>query len=294
GTVLLVVSTVLVFIYSYFVRKSEQFVTVTGKGWRPRIHDLGRGKYLTLIFCLGYFVIAVILPIAVLFEFAFTDLSGQFTLQNFADTIASASNQKAFSNSIFLALVGAGLCMLLMTLVGYITTKTKVRGRKILEVFAFMPFSFPGIVLAIGLLWVYARVPILYGTIWLLMLGYITRFMPYGLRNVTSTVIQIHPDLEGQSRICGGSWFKTLKSIILPLLKPGILSGYIYLAIIFLRELSVSVLLYTGNTVVFSVQLWNMMQSSRFEEVAALGLLMTIVSTTLAAILVKIRGLGRR
>src|SRR6185312_3279695 len=106
-------------------------------------------------------------------------------------------------------------------------------------------WAFPGTALAIGLLWTYVYVPLpIYGTLWILLIGYITRFLPYGLRSMTSTIVQLHDDLPQASLVCGASFMTTFRRILLPLLRPGFIAGWIILATIFLREFSTSLFLF--------------------------------------------------
>jgi iron(III) transport system permease protein len=132
--------------------------------------------------------------------------------------------------------------MFLSTLTAWVTTKSKAVGRSVIEALTFIPWAFPGTALAIGLLWTYVYIPLpIYGTLWILMIGYITRFLPYGLRTMTGTIVQLHDDLQQASMVCGASFLTTFRRILLPLLRPGFIAGWILLASIYLREFSTSV-----------------------------------------------------
>jgi iron(III) transport system permease protein len=122
-----------------------------------------------------------------------------------------------------------------------------------------------------------------YGTIWILLIAYVTRFMPYGLRYCTTTMVQIHKELEESAAMSGASWMETFYRILLPLLKPGLLAGWIYIMIVSIRELSSSILLYSPGTEVVSVVIWELWENGQYVELSALsvmfiGLLLVLVS----------------
>jgi iron(III) transport system permease protein len=181
--------------------------------------------------------------------------------------------------------VGATAAMLLAGLIGYITVKTRVRGRGILEGLTFLPWAFPSTALAIGLLWGYVRVPLpIYGTIWILLIAYVTRFLPYGLRAVTSTIVQIHNDLEEASRAAGGGMWTTLRRILFPLMRPGLIAGWILLATIFMREFSLSLFLYSPTSEPIGPLLYFLWLDGQIGAVGALGMLVSVVSAILVAV----------
>ena len=134
--------------------------------------------------------------------------------------------------------------MVLSLVVSHMIHRTKGFGSRLLDLLCVVPIGIPGIVLAMGVLVTYIRTPI-YATLWIILLGYITRFFPYGQRNISSVMLAISEELDQSSRMAGASWFTTLRRITIPLLKPGIFAGWVLLFIIFLRELSISIILYT-------------------------------------------------
>ena len=150
------------------------------------------------------------------------------TLDNYITNLSDTRTYRALQNSLFLAVVGATVCMFLAALTAWVTTKTKTVGRGVIEALTFIPWAFPGTALAIGLLWTYVYIPLpIYGTLWILMIGYVTRFLPYGLRTMTSTIVQLHDDLQQASMVCGASFLTTFRRILLPLLRPGFIAGWI-------------------------------------------------------------------
>ena len=192
---------------------------------------------------------------------------------------------RAVLHSLFLAVSGATAAMGLAALIAYVTVKTRVAGRGALEGLTFLPWAFPGTAFAIGLLWAYVRVPVpIYATIWILLIGYVTRFLPYGLRAVTSTIIQIHREMEEAAWISGAGFGATFRRILIPLMRPGIVAGWILLATLFMREFSLSLFLYTPASEPVGPLLYYLWLDGRTGAVGALGVLVSIISAALVLV----------
>ena len=288
---LLAISTVGVLIYGKITRKEERYATVTGKGYRPRVIDLGGWKYLTLGIAFLIFLMAVILPVFVLLWSSFIpyygvpsrELMGKMTWANYQYILNYPLALTAFKNSFYLSVGSATLVMLLTSLIAWITVKTKMPGRGLLDTMTFIPIAMPGIVLGVSLIWVYLTLPIpIYGTIWVLLLAYITKFMPYGIRAASASMIQINKELEEASLTAGGTWFQTFRKVLLPLLMPGFTAGWIYISIIALRELSTSILLYSYNSTVLSIMAFDLWEGGQYTYVCALGVLMVLLLLVMA------------
>ena len=180
-------------------------------------------------------------------------------------------------NSILLSFGSATLIMLVTSVICWIVVKTKLPGRWLLDGLASLPMVFPGIVLGLAIMIFYLNFDIgIYGTIWIMFIAYITRFLPYGLRYNTITMLQIHKELEESAAMCGASWTTTFWRIILPLLKPGLVAGWIYITIVSIRELSSSILLYSPGTEVISIVIWELWENGQYVELSALGVLFII------------------
>ena len=152
-------------------------------------------------------------------------------------------------NSLMLSFGAATVVMLVTSVICWIVVKTKLPGRWLLDNVASLPMVFPGLVLGLSIMIFYLNVDVgVYGTIWIMFIAYITRFMPYGLRYNTTSMLQIHKELEESAAMSGASWATTFRRVILPLLKPGLLAGWIYVMIVSIRELSSSILLYSPGT----------------------------------------------
>jgi len=258
-----VITVILIWIQRRYIAP-RSFTTVTGKGFRPNVIDLGRWKWAALAFNLIYIAVAVVMPILCLLVVSLHPvwqaeiIPSDMTLHNYVrtllfwrpDHIPAATN--GIVNSFILAFAGATIAMILSLVVSYMIHRTKGVGARLLDFLCVVPVGFPGIVLAMGVLITYIRTPI-YATLWILLLGYITRFFPYGQRNVSAVMLAISEELDQSSRMSGASWLTTLRRITIPLLKPGIFAGWVLLFIIFLRELSISIILYTSGTETLSV-----------------------------------------
>jgi iron(III) transport system permease protein len=162
--------------------------------------------------------------------------------------------------------------MLICVLIAFLSQRTRLPGRKVLDYLSMLPLGFPGVVLAFGMLQAWINPPIvLYGTIWILLVAYITRELPVGTRVASATIVQIHPELEEAARSCGGSWLHTFRTVTLPLLKSGILAGWFVLFVAMTRELSASILLYSPRREVLSVAIYDMFYDGNFRALSALA-----------------------
>jgi len=301
GVSLLAVTMLFVYFYRRLTAHSERYVTVTGRGYRPMIIDLGKWRYVASALAVLILILIVVLPSLVLIYVSFITYvhvpSAKtwelLTLDNYVTNLSDARTYRAMKNSLFLAVVGATLCMLLATLTAWVTTKTKAAGRGIIEALTFIPWAFPGTALAIGLLWTYVYVPLpIYGTLWILMIGYITRFLPYGLRTMTSTIVQLHDDLQQASMVCGASFMTTFRRILLPLLRPGFIAGWILLATIYLREFSTSIFLYSPGAEPLGPLLYHFYVDGNLGPMCSLALVVSLVCMTMILIARKIGNVG--
>jgi iron(III) transport system permease protein len=216
----------------------------------------------------------------------------RLTLEQYRVVLDYPSLGSAVWNSVLLGVGSATLIMLVSSVICWIVVKTKLPGRWLLDNVASLPMVFPGIVLGLSIMVLYLYLPIgVYGTIWIMLIAYVTRFMPYGLRYNTTSMLQIHKELEESAAMSGASWGTTFRRIILPLLKPGLVAGWIYIVIVSVRELSSSILLYsTGNEVV-SIVIWELWENGQYVELSALGVMFILA---LFVLVLAAQWLGRR
>ncbi|HEY6200818.1 MAG TPA: iron ABC transporter permease [Candidatus Binatia bacterium] len=290
---LLLISMVFVYLYRRLTSRSERYVTVTGRGYRPMIIDLGKWRYAATGVAALILLLIVVLPFAVLLFISvvsYLHVPGAktwelLTLDHYRSNLTDSRTYRALQNSLILAIGGATICMLLASVTAYMTTKTKTAGRSLIEGLTFIPWAFPGTALAIGLLWTYVYIPLpIYGTLWILLIGYITRFLPYGLRTMTSTVVQVHDDLPDASMACGAGFWTTFLRVLLPLLRPGFIAGWIILATIYLREFSTSIFLYSPGSEPVGPLLYHFYVDGNLGPMCSLGVIVSVICLILIVV----------
>jgi iron(III) transport system permease protein len=290
---LLLITMFFVYFYRTMTAKSERYVTVTGRGYRPMIIDLGSWRYFASAIAGLILILIVVLPFLVLVYVSFityVHVPGPktwnlLTLENYTFNLTDSRTFEALKNSLFLAVGGATLCMILAALTAWVTTKSKTPGTAVIEGLSFIPWAFPGTALAIGLLWTYVYVPLpIYGTLWILLIGYITRFLPYGLRTMTATIVQIHDDMQQASMACGAGFLTTFRRVLLPLLRPGFVAGWIILATIYLREFSTSVFLYSPGSEPIGPLLYNFYVDGNLGPMCSMAMIVSVVCISLIVI----------
>jgi iron(III) transport system permease protein len=300
---LLLITMIFVYFYRRLTARTERYVTVTGRGYRPTIIDLGKWRYAASLVAGLILLLIVILPFIILVYVSFVTyihVPGAktwelLTLDNYRSNLTDSRTFRALQNSVILAVGGATLCMLIASVTAWVTTKTKSAGRGLIEALTFIPWAFPGTALAIGLLWTYVYVPLpIYGTLWILLIAYITRFLPYGLRAMTSTVVQIHGDLPEASMACGAGFVTTFRRVLLPLLRPGFIAGWIILATIYLREFSTSIFLYSPGSEPLGPLLYHFYVDGNLGPMCSLALIVSAVCITLILIARRIGRVGNQ
>ncbi len=282
---LLVLTTIGVYFQSRLSSSGSKYATMTGKGFRPRPIDLGGWRYVTTAIFLVYALLIVVLPFAVLvwsslqkfYSVPSMEALQRLTLDPYRTILSYPNLGRSVWNSLFLAVASATLIMLVTSVICWIVVKTKLPGRWLLDNIASLPMVFPGIVLGLAIMILYLYLPVgVYGTIWIMLIAYITRFMPYGLRYNTTSMLQIHKELEESAAMSGASWATTFRRVILPLLKPGLIAGWIYIMIVSIRELSSSILLYSPGTEVLSIVIWELWENGQYVELSALGVMLIL------------------
>lgn len=279
----------------------RSYTTIGGKGSHPRRIKLGAFRWVLLAVCTSYLFLAVVLPFTTIFLSSIRTLWTsdfrweQFTLEHYRWVLFDYPiTRHAITNSLFLGVVGATATMLLCAFISFLSLRTKLPGRHLLDYLSILPLGFPGVVLAFGMLQAWINPPlVLYGTIWILFVAYATRYLPIGVRSTSATLVQIHPELEESSLSCGANWFQTFKNVTLPLLKPGIIAGWVLLFVAFTRELSASILLYSPGREVLSVAIYDLYQNGEFREISALAFLQIAVSMVMLAIAKWLSGIDR-
>ena len=288
GMSVLAASVTLIVVYRALTAESEKFVTISGRGFRPTAVQLGAARAPLFLVVALLSLALIVLPVAVLLYTSFVPYTmvpgarafSMMSLRHWTSVLSDPISLLALKNSLFLAVVGATLGVVLSVFVAYVIVKVKSRASGVLESLSYLSFSFPGIVIGVGFMWFFVQTP-LYATIWALLLGYIATYLPYGIRPLSSAFIQIHSHLEESSLVCGASPMTTMRRIIVPLLIPGIVSGWILMAAMFVRELTLSVVLSRPGTEVLAVQILRFAEDGLWGRLSALGIVMILISTAL-------------
>jgi iron(III) transport system permease protein len=282
GTTLLVITSIGVYFVSRLSSRGSKYATMTGKGFRPRRIDLGPWRWVAAAVFVAYALMIVVLPFSVLLWSSFQKFYSvpswqalhNLTLDPYRFIFSYPGLARTVGNTLLLSFGSATFIMLVTSVICWITVKTRLPGRWLLDNVASLPMVFPGLVLGLAIMIFYLNVDVgIYGTMWIMFIAYVTRFLPYGLRYNTASMLQIHKELEESAAMSGASWGTTFVRVILPLLKPGLVAGWIYVMIVSIRELSSSILLYSPGTEVLSITIWELWENGQYVELSALGVL---------------------
>lgn len=295
----MVISVIGITLYGRVTSKAERFSTVTGKGFRPRVIDLGAWRWVAAALCFLFFLGTLGLPLFVLlwaslftyYSLPSWQMLSQATLNNYIEVLTWSAVQRAMLNTLIVAVATTAIVMTLSSVMSWLVVKTTAPGRVIIDNLATLPIIFPGIIVGLALLWTYLTIPIpVYGTIWIIVVSFVTRFLPYGMRTCSTSMIQIHRELEEASLASGATWLQTFVRIFIPLLRPGLLAGGVYVALLSIRELSSAILLWSPGSEVLSVQVWEMWEDGSDVQLAALGIMMTLGLGILVAVVHRLGG----
>ena len=262
----------------------RSFVTVTGKGFRPNVITLGRARGACMALIVLYLLLTVAAPLLILLAATLSTYtwSGRFTINNVMEIIGSADVWNTLQNSIVISVVSATIALVLGLQIAWVATRTKMRGRRALEMLALIPVSVPGIAFGVGVMFLWLPMPIdVYGTAWIIILAFVGRFTAYAIRPIGAGLMQVHPELEESARVAGLGWFRTLFVITLPLIRPSIVASWILLFSIFMTELSMVILLYTANSRTFSVLTFETWSTGVFSVLAGLSILQLLVGASI-------------
>jgi iron(III) transport system permease protein len=275
----------LIVLLQWWMLRGRSFQTVTGKGYAPAVIKLGKWRWVSFSFCLLFFLVTVVLPVGQLLIGSFFKFFGFYqrdmlTLEHYQAVLGSSEFWRGFSNTMLLGFVGATLTMVLGGAVAYISVRTTWRGRLLIDSMAWLPWMMPGIVLGVGFLWGFALLPHgfpIYGTIWALLLAYISLGTPLSVRVMSSAYAQLSFDLEECSRVHGAGWLQTMRRIMMALVWPSFAVGWVLVFFGIMRELSASVLLYSVGSEVLSVVLLKLWANGNAEQVSVIGLIMMLM-----------------
>jgi len=267
----------------------RSYTTVAGKAFRPRNLDLGPWRWLTLALGLVYLLVVVVLPTLALIVAAFRkfmfirDIASlfdmrQYSLMHFDSIFDNPLTLNSIYNAVEVGIITAVVGGTLAFAIGYTIHRTEVAGRGAIDLIATLPVAIPGLVIGVAYLWAWIGIPGgLYGTIWILALAFIARFMPDTVKALSTSFLQIHRELEEAAWVCGRGMLSTLGTIVLPLARPGVIASMTLLFVLAIRELGSSLFLYTSNTMVMSVLLLDYYEGGNIGKTAAFSLVQTVL-----------------
>jgi iron(III) transport system permease protein len=297
GVIYMVMMLVLLAGYRRIVRYSERYSTITGKGFRPRVVSIGKWRYPALGMFVVYFLVTVGAPFLILLWGSFLpsyrvpseEALSLLTLKNYLQIFSMPKVGSIVWNTLVLMALSATATMLLAFFVSWVIVRTSLSGRGALDAVTFFPHAVPGIVIALALMMAYLSPPLkylgIYGTIWILGMGFIVSYIAFATRLMNSSIIQVQKELEQAAYVCGATPTRTLMAITLPLIFPAFAAGWIWVAVHVLRGFSIPLMLSSKNNQVFAVFLWEFWDRGMVSMASALGVLLIVVLIPLTLIM---------
>ena len=293
--ILMAVTAVLVWLQQK-VLSGRSYATVAGKAFRPRSLDLGPWRWFTLALAVIYLVVVVVLPTIALCIAAFRKFMfipnlealfdvRQYSLVHFYSIFDNPLTLRSIWNTMKVGTLAAAVGGVLAFAIGYTVHRTRITGRSAIDLLATLPVAVPGLVIGVAYLWAWIGIPGgLYGTIWILALAFVARFMPDTVKALSTSFMQIHRELEEASWICGRGLLGTIRSIVLPLARPGVIASMTLLFVLSIRELGSSLFLYSSDTMVMAVLLLDYYEGGNIGKTAAFSLVQTLLLAVLIGI----------
>ncbi|MDJ0690873.1 MAG: iron ABC transporter permease [Xenococcaceae cyanobacterium MO_188.B32] len=294
---LVLITALLVWVQRSLVARKD-YAVITGKVGRKRLLQLGIGRWFALGFCLIVCSLSLFLPVLILLRTALSQSWGRpfgfdnFSWKWFGEVLSNSSTSVAIQNSFFFSAIAATLAMAIALIIAYLVNRRLVPWHQVLSFLPMLPIAIPGVVIAVGIFAAYTRPPlILYGTAAIMIVAFTTRFLPVAFTNANTSVISINPELELAARNLGATSADTVQKVVFPLIKSGLISGWILVFILSIRELSCAILLFTLNTQVMSTALFELVSESSYERLSALAIIMLAIVFTI--VLLAYRFLGK-
>ena len=283
GVSLFAVMFAMLWVYRWLTSRTS-FVTVTGKAFRPRPMDMGALRWWLFGVVAFYVFLSAILPVATLAYAASQKIAvafpaaANFTFEHFRQAFSINAVRTAIWNSLILGAVTATLGVALTGMLALIILRSNVPGRGALEYLVMFPQAVPRLVFAFGIMWAWLVFPLpIYGTFWILLIAYLTVFMPLGVRAISGVILQLDKSLDECGQVCGASWAYRLRTITAPLLRPGLIAAWLLIFVASVRELGASILLMGADSKVMTPAIVEAWFSTSSELTAAMALIQTVV-----------------
>jgi iron(III) transport system permease protein len=282
--------------YYRITSKTYKFTTISGKNFRPNRVALGKWRWLgaCLMLVLPLLQFLPIVAIAWSSFLPFAQVPSRkalelLTLNNYVTAFNDSSVIRSVMNSLTVSISSATVAVAITFFAAWLIVRASIKARWILDQMAMLPLVFPGIVMGIAILKMYLLLPVpVYGTIWILVLAFIARYLPYGIRFSHSALLSLHKELEEGAMASGASWFQMVRHVVVPLIMPALLAGWIYIFLITFKELSIALLLYSPGSQVVAVTIWELWENGHVGELAAFSLLITIGTVLVGSLFLNI------
>ena len=282
--------------YYRITSKTYKFTTISGKNFRPNRVALGKWRWLgaCLMLVLPLLQFLPIVAIAWSSFLPFAQVPSRkalelLTLNNYVVAFNDSGVIRSVMNSLTVSISSATVAVAITFFAAWLIVRASIKARWILDQMAMLPLVFPGIVMGIAILKMYLLLPVpVYGTIWILVLAFIARYLPYGIRFSHSALLSLHKELEEGAMASGASWFQMVRHVVVPLIMPALLAGWIYIFLITFKELSIALLLYSPGSQVVAVTIWELWENGHVGELAAFSLLITIGTVLVGSLFLNI------
>ena len=285
-------------LYPYYriTSKTYKFTTISGKAYRPHRIQLGKwhwvGGLLMLVLPLLQFLPIVAIAWSSFLPFAQVPSRKALSLLTFNNYVTAFNDSgiiRSVMNSLTVSITSATGAILITFFAAWLIVRASIKSRWILDQMAMLPLVFPGIVMGIAILKMYLMLPLpVYGTLWILILAFIARYLPYGIRFSHSALLSLHKELEEGAMVSGASWFQMVRQVVVPLIMPALLAGWIYIFLITFKELSIALLLYSPGSQVVAVTIWELWDNGHVGELAAFSLVITLGTVIVGSIFLNI------
>ena len=292
GVILMLLAVVLLFVYQWRIRFTERFATVTGRGYRPRLLELGRWKWVPVLGIFTYFMFAVAMPFLTILWTSLVPAFQGFSLSQipllsfkaYQRMLALNSLWPCALNSLVIGISASVIGITLATMACWISVRWKGPGTKIADRLCFLILGVPSIVLSLASIFIYtAFPPNLYGTVWIIVIVVATRSLPYGTRLMNAAFLQIHKELEEAAETSGANLWHTLRAVVLPLLWPSFIRGFLWMFIRGISEATMALMLYSTKNRTLAVLIWFLwVEDANYPVASAIAVLMIIISGIMA------------
>jgi iron(III) transport system permease protein len=285
-------------LYPYYriTSKTYKFTTISGKAYRPHRIQLGKwrwaGGLLMLVLPLLQFLPILAITWSSFLPFAQIPSRKALSLLTFNNYVTAFNDSgiiRSVMNSLTVSMTSATGAIIITFFAAWLIVRASIKSRWILDQMAMLPLVFPGIVMGIAILKMYLMLPLpVYGTLWILILAFIARYLPYGIRFSHSALLSLHKELEEGAMVSGASWFQMMRQVVVPLIMPALLAGWIYVFLITFKELSIALLLYSPGSQVVAVTIWELWDNGHVGELAAFSLVITLGTVIVGSIFLNI------